>query len=385
MFEIKIAALLFSVYAPLSWLIAMIMSGIHKKPIKRHLMLLMAAASFVYIMTYAKFQGHLDFYTALFPIQALAVPLLFPLFYLYFRTITAEKVEYNWKYFIHYAMPILLSIIYLIISKIWMNDGEEKRFMINLLNGKLLEGSKFVFGYYFFGFGRLYYLLSSIFYLILISRCYSKYRVLILNIFPTDYTKELNWVKGIGFLLFGVAILNIVIHYMRNNNLASHELLIAVSYFTFGAFFYILGLYGFRQKEVYNTAEIVKTENFKEDVRILKKDIEDYLMRSKIYLNSDINIYHLCNTFKTNRTYLSAEINKQFGMNFRYLINSYRIQEAKKLIAQAKEKETVSNFEQIAIDSGFNSYGSFLRVFKMMENVSPSKFYKTIEKYKRQE
>lgn len=377
MFEIKIATLLFSVFAPLGWLISMIVSGMYKTPIKRHLMFLMAAASFVYIMTYAKFQGHLDFYTVLFPIQALAVPLLFPLFYLYFKTITSEKIGFNWKYYIHYAMPVLLSISYFIVSKIWMNSEEEKRFMLGLLNANPLAGGKFTFAYYLFSFGRLYYVLSSIFYLVLISRCYSKYKTQALNIFPSDYTKELNWVKGIGFLLFAVALFNIIIHYMRDKGLASQELLIALSYTTFGSFFYLLGLYGFRQRELYNTVEIEKTERFKEDIRISKKNIEDYLIKSKVYLNSDVNIYHLCQAFKTNRTYLSAEINKQFHMNFRTLINSYRIEEAKKLIIKARSKNLGSNFEQIAIDTGFNAYGSFLRVFKMIVGVSPSEFYKT--------
>jgi YesN/AraC family two-component response regulator len=163
---------------------------------------------------------------------------------------------------------------------------------------------------------------------------------------------------------------------MRNRGLASQDLLIASSYFIFGTFFYILGLFGIRQKEVYNTIEIEKTEAFKEDVRISKKDIEDYLIKSSVFLDSAVNIYHLCQAFKTNRTYLSAEINNQFQMNFRTLINSYRIEEAKKLILQAKELRQAAHFEQIAIDTGFNAYGSFLRVFKAIEGVSPSEYYK---------
>lgn len=374
--EIKIAALLFSIFAPLWWLISMIISGLYKTPVKRHLIFLMGAAGFVYIMTYAKFQGHLDFYTALFPLQAFAVPLLFPLFYLYFRTITSEKIEFNGKYFIHFVMPVLLSVSYLIVSKIWMNAEEDKRFMLSLLNASPEEGSKFVFGYYLFVFGRLYYILSSIVYVVLLSFCYKKYKALIPNIFPSDQTKELNWIKTVGILFFLVVLFNLTIHYMRNRGLASQDLLIASSYFIFGTFFYILGLFGIRQKEVYNTIEIEKTEAFKEDVRISKKDIEDYLIKSSVFLDSAVNIYHLCQAFKTNRTYLSAEINNQFQMNFRTLINSYRIEEAKKLILQAKELKQAAHFEQIAIDTGFNAYGSFLRVFKAIEGVSPSEYYK---------
>lgn len=375
--EFKSAALLFSVFAPFSWMVAMLLSGMHKIPEKRHLIFLLFGASIAYILTYAKFEGHLEFYTSLFTIQALIVPLLFPLFYLYFKTITSEKMLYDWTYYIHFVMPVLLSLAYFAVSKIWMDNEEESRYMYSILHSHPETGTKFVFGYYLYAFGRLYYLISSIAYLILLGRCYTRYKALIINIFPSDQTKELNWIKSVGILLLAVAIFNSIIHYMRNNDLASQDMLIAFSYITFGSFFWIVGLFGFRQAVIYNAEVVEKTELFPNDVRISKDEIHNHLLKSKVYLNAEINIYHLCTTFKTNRTYLSAEINTQFQMNFRTLINSYRIDEAKTLITDAKKKNLILSFEQIATDCGFNSYSSFLRVFKSTVGLSPSEFYKT--------
>ncbi|MBN1651442.1 MAG: AraC family transcriptional regulator [Tissierellales bacterium] len=374
--EFKSAALLFSVFAPFSWLAAMLLSGMYKTAAKRHLLFLLLFAGFTYILTYAKFEGHLVFYTELFTLQAFIVPMLFPLFYLYFKTITSEKMCYNWKYYIHFLMPFLLSIAYFTVSKIWMNQEEEMLFMQSILHSEPESGTKFVFGFYLYSFGRLYYLVSSLFYLILISRCYRRYKALIINIFPSDQTKELNWIKGVGLLLIGVALFNSVIHYLRNNELASQDMLIAISYITFGTFFWTVGLFGYRQPDIYNSAEIIKTERFDNNVRIDKSAIEAYLNTSKAYLNPEMNIYHLCTAFKTNRTYLSSEINNQFQLNFRSLINSYRIVEAKSLILESKKNHHAISFEQIAIDSGFNSYSSFLRVFKTVEGISPSEYYK---------
>lgn len=374
--EIKNAALLFSIFAPFTWMVSIILSGLHKTPEKRHLIFLLLGATIAYILTFAKFNNHLGFYTNLFPIQALVVPLLFPLFYLYFKIITSEKMVYDWKYYIHFVMPVLLSLSYFVVSKIWMNQEEESKYMYSILHSQPETGTKFVFGYYLYAFGRFYYLVSSIFYLLLIGRCYSRYKALIINIFPSDATKELNWIKGVGILLLGVAIFNSIIHYMRNNDLASQDMLIALSYITFGSFFWVVGLFGFRQPQIYNTEVVEKTELFPNNVRISKEEIHNHLLKSKAYLNAEINIYHLCTTFKTNRTYLSAEINKQFQMNFRTLINSYRIEEAKNLIADAKKKNQILSFEQIATDTGFNSYSSFLRVFKSTVGVSPSEFFR---------
>lgn len=375
--EFKSAALLFSVFAPFSWMVSMLLSGMYKTTEKRHLIFLLLTASLVYILTYAKFEGHLEFYTSLFTIQALVVPLLFPLFYLYFKTITSEKMTYDWKYYIHFVMPVILSLAYFVVSKIWMDNEEETRYMHSILHSHSEEGTKFVFGFYLYAFGRLYYLVSSIFYLFLLQSCYIRYKAMIINIFPSDQTKELNWIKGVGILLLGVAIFNSVIHYMRNNDLASQDLLIALSYLTFGSFFWVVGLFGFRQPQIYNAEVVEKTELFNTNIRITKDEIHDYLLKSQAFLNAEMNIYHLCSTFKTNRTYLSAEINNQFQMNFRTLINSYRIEEAKTQIVNAKKKNQILSFEQIASDSGFNSYSSFLRVFKTTVGVSPSEFYKT--------
>ncbi|HAG16267.1 MAG TPA: hypothetical protein DCG69_07060 [Bacteroidales bacterium] len=375
--EFKSAALLFSFFAPSSWTISLLLSGMYKTAEKKHLIFLLLGATIAYILTYAKFEGHLQFYTSFFTIQALVVPLLFPLFYLYFKIITSEKMVYNWKYYIHFVMPLTLSFAYFVVSKIWMDSEEESKFMFSILHSHPESGTKFVFGYYLYSFGRLYYLASSIFYLLLITRCYSRYKALIINIFPSDQTKELNWIKGVGILFLAVAIFNTIIHYMRNNDLASQNALIAFSYITFGSFFWIIGLFGFRQPQIYNIEVVEKTELFPSNIRISKEEIHDYLQNSKAYLNAEINIYHLCNTFKTNRTYLSAEINNQFQKNFRTLINSYRIEEAKSQIVSAKKKNQIISFEQIASDCGFNSYSSFLRVFKGAEGISPSEFYKT--------
>ncbi len=376
MLELKSISLIFSIFAPFTWLMAMIVSGMYKIPSKRHLVFLLGVASFVYIMTYAKFMGHLEFYTLLFPIQTLFVLLLFPLFYLYLLTLSSEKFEYNWKYFIHYLMPGILFLTYFVVSKMWMNQEEEIKFMQNLLESNRLPGNKFGFAYYLYCFGRYYYLASSILYIMLMTRIYRSYKNLIINIFPSDFSRELNWIKTISILLLIVVLLNLVIHIMRNNDLADHDILIALSYFTFGSFFWILGLFGFNQSEIYNETAIQDTEKFSTGKKISKKDIETFLLNEKPYLKSDISVYDFCYKFETNRTYLSAIINQQFKMNFRALINSYRIEEAKKQIDGYSKNENAPSFEQIASDVGFYSYSSFLRVFKMNEGITPSEYYR---------
>jgi len=173
-----------------------------------------------------------------------------------------------------------------------------------------------------------------------------------------------------------VALLNLVIHFMKNNDIASHDVLIALSYFTFGSFFWMLGLYGFNQEEIYNTAAINDTEKFSVGKNISKKDIDSFLVKERPYLKSDISVYDFCYKFETNRTYLSSVINQQFKMNFRSLINSYRIEEAKKQMNLSAKTGKTPSFEFISSEVGFYSYSSFLRVFKMKEGITPSEYYR---------
>lgn len=84
---------------------------------------------------------------------------------------------------------------------------------------------------------------------------------------------------------------------------------------------------------------------------------EQMIETQKPYLDSQLRITDLAEVMHTNRSYLSAFINRTYGMNFSRYINRLRIKEMEAL---AKSPEHVkSSITDLALASGFSSYRSY--------------------------
>ncbi len=94
----------------------------------------------------------------------------------------------------------------------------------------------------------------------------------------------------------------------------------------------------------------------------------------KIYLEQNLNIEQFSARLGMPVKEVSAVINKHFGTNFFEYINSYRVNEAKILLAdKSMEHKTVLD---ILLESGFNSKSAFHRFFKRLVGMSPTEFRK---------
>lgn len=94
----------------------------------------------------------------------------------------------------------------------------------------------------------------------------------------------------------------------------------------------------------------------------------------KLYLEHNINVEQFARRVGLTSRDVSQSINSQFDSNFFEFINSYRVQEAKRLLA-SKEHQSATILE-ILYDSGFNSKSAFNRFFKRMTGISPSDYRK---------
>ena len=98
----------------------------------------------------------------------------------------------------------------------------------------------------------------------------------------------------------------------------------------------------------------------------------------KPYLELDLNIKSLAHRINTNNKYLSYLVNKEFNTNFSSYINSYRIEEAKKLLSD--EKYNIYTIESLAKMTGFKSKSTFNAVFKKETSLTPSQFKQQAKK-----
>lgn len=98
----------------------------------------------------------------------------------------------------------------------------------------------------------------------------------------------------------------------------------------------------------------------------------------KIYLKKNLNLEQFSSRLDMPAKEVSAVINKHFGTNFFEFINSYRVEEAKALLADpARADMTVLD---VLMESGFNSKSAFHRFFSRLVGMSPTEYRKQQQK-----
>lgn len=158
--------------------------------------------------------------------------------------------------------------------------------------------------------------------------------------------------------------------------------------FALTAFF--LGYYTMRQPEIFKLppADVEPSEQILEaqekaysmdevEMTGIKEKLEQTMQEEQPYTNPGLSLNQLAELAGTSPHSLSKVINEGYEMNFNDFVNSYRIQEFKRLAQQEKYK----NYTLVAIAFmvGFNSKSAFNRSFKKLENCTPGEFLKRIQ------
>lgn len=103
-----------------------------------------------------------------------------------------------------------------------------------------------------------------------------------------------------------------------------------------------------------------------------RQRVEEYLENKKPFLNPEFKINDMAKDLFSNRAYISAFINREYGINFNRFINNYRLKEVERLQSEAAlRKQKISSME-IVIHAGFSNYRSYFRAKKMVKNDSIS-------------
>lgn len=102
--------------------------------------------------------------------------------------------------------------------------------------------------------------------------------------------------------------------------------------------------------------------------------ILNIIVAQKKYKDPDYSAKKLAKELKTNSRYLSAVVNSRFGMNYRSLINKYRIQDALHLLTDKRYAD--SNVEKISDMVGFANRQSFYAAFYKNIGITPTDYRK---------
>ena len=72
----------------------------------------------------------------------------------------------------------------------------------------------------------------------------------------------------------------------------------------------------------------------------------------------------------TNRTYINDSIKSASGQTFTQFVNTYRIEQAKRLLTQHPDKK----MSAVYTESGFATESSFFRTFKAVTGITPNEW-----------
>lgn len=114
------------------------------------------------------------------------------------------------------------------------------------------------------------------------------------------------------------------------------------------------------------------TEDNNEEIAALSERIHQFIRDEKPYLNSRLTLERFATLLQVSPRQASLAINRCFGRNFHEYINSFRVEEAQRLLRD--DVDHTRTILEIAQQSGFNSKATFNRIFKLATGVTPTAY-----------
>jgi len=146
--------------------------------------------------------------------------------------------------------------------------------------------------------------------------------------------------------------------------------------------FYALAYFGLRKPDVLSGPEPVLREKKYERSTLTPERSQRYLRRlqdameiEKVYTDGSLTLQKLAAKLSIPAQHLSQVVNEQLNQNILDFINTHRVEEAKRRLADPSRKHI--SILAIAEEVGFNSKSSFNSVFKKHANITPSEFRKS--------
>ncbi len=149
-------------------------------------------------------------------------------------------------------------------------------------------------------------------------------------------------------------------------------------------FVYAMGYIGLRRPEVLTGREDLPSSPRRYEKSTLTLERSDtYLQRlrdlmntEKPYTDGGLTLQKLAKAVAISPHHLSQTINEQLNQNFIDFINTYRIEEAKRMLGDPAKKHY--SILAVSEEVGFNSKSAFNTAFKKHANMTPSEFRKGI-------
>ncbi len=317
------------------------------------------------------------FKPGIFPLMFLTGPLL----YLYVGSLTIEDFRLKPSHFLHLVPFLLVAIHRSTIQVVPISSSpdliENPNYLFNKVYYSLLIVSAFT--YWFLG-------------LQLIIKHRKKMPLYFSNYSSKNSLNWLGFVLSLFLFVFIASFFSFFINIIFGLGIVQYTTLnLNLTVFTF-----IMVYFGINQSAIYSgdqanskaTYQVVATGESEaksvgatlpdEQMEELSLLVTNYLVNKKPYRNPDYNLQMLADDLAISRHKLSHVINTGQKKNFYKFINEFRVEEAKKMLADPSYDHY--SVLGVAMDCGFNAKTSFNRIFKEETGLTPTEFKQTLDK-----
>jgi AraC-like DNA-binding protein len=363
-------------YIALFWTLVLLFTKKENNRAKLFLGVFMFAATVLYFSHAVFFKRNIELYKIIDPLYIFATLSVYPLYYWYIKLLTVEPI-YNW-YNLKMLLPSLLFSLVSFTLYRFMNDDEQTGYIYGFLLGRsqMLPGTLVVqLQKWTYIACRAVFAMQVVYYLIHGRRLVRRYQSHIANFYSNLDSKSLLWVNFILYSFVFASVMGLIFNILGRSFFFESRILLLIPSMIFSVFLFLTGISGYVQN--YTIADLHRDKNTFTSVPIreinagnLEKKLIALCSEMKIYKNHDLKITDVSQLLGTNRTYVSELINDKFSCSFVEFVNKYRLDEAKMLLSENPR----ASIQDVADQAGFGSTGSFIRVFKNHEGVTPGKY-----------
>lgn len=328
------------------------------------------------------FASQVIFYLMPFPL------LIGPFLYLYVRsfkeTITWRKA---WPHFVVFFIFLYLDYFYL---PLWVNKyptlKEAEQTLLNpASNIRIII--------------RTIRNVQMIVYYFLAQRTLTSYQRSIHHLFSDISRIDLAWVRWLinGYLFLVISLL--ILFYFVVQYPDQFELLIVINTTVITPYIYLITFKGLTQLTLWQTAANGQRDKLEKEIReaaeieASKRDgkkkefqksqqenrseqivsrIMEKMQNERLYRETELTLQNLADAIGFHPYQVSQAINERMNKNFYELVNGCRVEEAKRLLLDPRNKNYT--ILSIGFEAGFNSKTTFNTIFKKFTGLTPTEY-----------
>lgn len=290
-----------------------------------------------------------------------------PLLLLYVVSLTEDAFKLMRRHLVH-LIPPAIAVTWLVLFQIDSTDLRFRTLGMTEVQRQITNGI-----WHFIKFMPFFYALAAV------NRV-RLYRIGLHNQYSNFSPTEPSWLNilSLGFLF--TWSFSILVHIIANTiAVASPEISdlfgIAENYIIFiliNALFINSVVHTHKLLTTKPEASKDKVDEKLTDTAIQK--VQQGMETQKLFLKQNLNIDEFSKRINLPVKEVSAVINKHYGTNFFEFMNSYRVEEAKRLLSDSQHADmTVMD---VLLHAGFNSKSAFHRFFNRLVGMSPTEFRK---------